>query len=240
MEGKRVSNDTTAGDDLPQALGPVLLVLGKMGDHHLSELAPALRTHSLLPLFAPTEEAALRMLNQMPIKVAFFTADLNQLFQLVQQCKEWSTPTIVAGTQEQLTSIRDRTKPDIHLPLPADSLSIIATIVAASELAPEEQVIKVGTMVLDPASRQVTLGDRELLLPPKELEILFLLALSDGRPVPTDELLQSVWGGESGITPQDVHWHVWKLKKILGEHGDKVSVANRRGFGYTLCEQPPQ
>jgi DNA-binding response OmpR family regulator len=93
-------------------------------------------------------------------------------------------------------------------------------------------------MVLDPASRQATLDDRELFLPPKELEILFLLALSDGRPVPTDELLQSIWGGESGITPQDVHWHVWKLKKILTEHGNEVSIANRRGFGYILFGRP--
>lgn len=98
--------------------------------------------------------------------------------------------------------------------------------------------VEIGPLRIDFDGARVTLCGESLALPPKEFAILEELAFRVGEPVPSAELVRRVWPAQASATIEDVHRHVYRLRKRLqgdGENGcAAVRVANRRGFGYEL------
>lgn len=96
-------------------------------------------------------------------------------------------------------------------------------------------VVEVGPLRIDARSRCVFADGEEVELPPKEFAVLVELALRRGEPVSSAELLAHVWDPADPATPDDVHRHVYRLRKLIRDH-ERVPplIRNRRGFGYVL------
>jgi len=59
---------------------------------------------------------------------------------------------------------------------------------------PQLNMLRVEDLVLDPASRKVHRGKREIKLSPKEFELLYLLMRRAGETVGRQDLLRESWG----------------------------------------------
>lgn len=118
------------------------------------------------------------------------------------------------------------------------SLSVLLARVRANlrryrpaEGSPE---IRVGNLLLDPASHTASVGDVRLELTPRLFRLLQYLADRAGAVCGRDELLNRVWGydyvGETRTLDVHIHW----LREKLAAVETGVSVETVRGVGYRL------
>jgi DNA-binding response OmpR family regulator len=94
---------------------------------------------------------------------------------------------------------------------------------------PGGDVIRHGPLVVDVRTHRVTVNGSEVLLTPKEFDILECLAADPGRVVTRQEILETAW---------DAHWygptkvldvHVASLRRKLGAPG-LIDTVYGRGF----------
>jgi DNA-binding response OmpR family regulator len=81
----------------------------------------------------------------------------------------------------------------------------------------QEEPLRVGGLVVDPAAREVTLDGRALDLTPREFDLLAHLTRRAGQVVPRRELLAEVWQQPLGGTDKTVDVHLSWLRRKLGE-----------------------
>jgi DNA-binding response OmpR family regulator len=101
-----------------------------------------------------------------------------------------------------------------------------------SEFSTEERV-KLGTIVIDRAAREVCVDGRPVVLTAKEFALIAFLADRRGKVVSRAELLSRVWGQRSEGTTRTVDIHVRRLRAKLGA---ALPLVTLRGAGYKLME----
>jgi DNA-binding response OmpR family regulator len=93
--------------------------------------------------------------------------------------------------------------------------------------------LRIGLLSIDPATREVRVGDREVDLANKEYELLRMLATEPQRVFTKTELLRDVWGYESPGRTRTLDSHASRLRRKLDpERG--MFVVNCWGVGYRL------
>jgi len=97
----------------------------------------------------------------------------------------------------------------------------------------EEDIIRVGDLVIDRGTYTVTKSGLELSLSRKEFELLYLLASNRGRVLTRETLLERVWGYDYVGETRTVDVHVRNLRrKIEDNDNDPAYVLTVRGVGY--------
>jgi DNA-binding response OmpR family regulator len=96
--------------------------------------------------------------------------------------------------------------------------------------SPAGDALRVGALALDPASRRVSVGDRDVHLTPTEFDLLTLLASRPGVVYTREQLLAEVWGWRDGSGQRTVDSHVRGLRRKLGAG----HVRTVHGIGYAL------
>jgi two-component system phosphate regulon response regulator PhoB len=92
-----------------------------------------------------------------------------------------------------------------------------------------------GDLVIDDASKQVTMRGQKVELSPKEYELLRLLAREPGRVFSHEEILSQVWTDSHLATAQDVKQYVYFLRQKLEVNPSEPQfILTVRGFGYKL------
>jgi two-component system response regulator TrcR len=104
----------------------------------------------------------------------------------------------------------------------------------SSQLAPEsDEVLKVGDMVLNGASREVTRAGEPISLTVTEFELLRYLMRNPRRAIARAEILDRVWnygfGGKSSI----VDLYISYLRKKIDTDREPM-IHTVRGVGYML------
>jgi DNA-binding response OmpR family regulator len=98
-----------------------------------------------------------------------------------------------------------------------------------------QTVVECGDLIIDPNAHQVSVGGRQILLSPREFDVLLMLASNAGKVISTDELLSGVWGAEFEGQPQVVYVHIRWLREKLGDtQKDLPRIQTIRGVGYKL------
>ena len=95
--------------------------------------------------------------------------------------------------------------------------------------------IRVGTLELDPPTREVTVRGERVALSQKEFALLRALAADPVRVFTKDELLRDVWGYRSRGSTRTLDSHACRLRRKLGVQGDAF-VVNVWGVGYRLVD----
>jgi two-component system alkaline phosphatase synthesis response regulator PhoP len=95
-----------------------------------------------------------------------------------------------------------------------------------------DQVVVVGQLTVDPARREVRMGDLVLDLRPKEFDLLLALGEHQGLVMSRDQLLDLVWGYEFPGGTRTVDAHISHLRAQL--EGSGVTIETHRGIGYKL------
>lgn len=90
-----------------------------------------------------------------------------------------------------------------------------------------------GDLVLDLISHKVRRGDRELVLAPKEFDLLAELVRHKGAVLSRDLLLERVWGYDYVGDTRTVDVHVrWLREKIEADAANPTRIQTVRGIGY--------
>ena len=95
--------------------------------------------------------------------------------------------------------------------------------------------IRVGELLVDPVTRRVTVGEREIDLANKEFALLRALASEPRRVFTKEELLRDVWGFKSMGRTRTLDSHASRLRRKLDPNGARY-VFNCWGVGYRLIE----
>ncbi|MBN2550993.1 MAG: response regulator transcription factor [Anaerolineales bacterium] len=89
-----------------------------------------------------------------------------------------------------------------------------------------------GDLVIDPASREVTLHGEQVLLRAQEFDLLLTLAEHKGLVLTREQLLEKAWGYEYYGQSRTVDVHIGHLRRKLA--GSQVRIETVTGVGYKL------
>jgi DNA-binding response OmpR family regulator len=119
---------------------------------------------------------------------------------------------------------------------PAELRSRIRAVLRrAGPRALGEEVLRVGSLVLDRSSRQVTADGRPVELTFSEYELVQAMMEQPGRLFNREELLRAIWGDSAYRDPRGIDVHVRHLREKLEERPDQPRlILTVRGAGYRL------
>jgi DNA-binding response OmpR family regulator len=87
---------------------------------------------------------------------------------------------------------------------------------------------------IDTLSHRVFVKDQEVLLSPKEYNILLFLLRNKGRVVSRTRILENVWGYDFNPNTNVVDVHIKSLREKIGEFIPSSFIRSVRGVGYVL------
>jgi DNA-binding response OmpR family regulator len=90
--------------------------------------------------------------------------------------------------------------------------------------------LEVAGLRIDPSSRRAHRGDAEIVLRPKEFDLLALLAAQAGRVVTRERIMRDVWSTEWMGSTKTLDNHILALRSKLGDG----AITTLRGIGYRL------
>ena len=102
---------------------------------------------------------------------------------------------------------------------------------------PDTQPTSIGDLVIDPASRRVSVAGQELVLRAKEFDLLARLAATPGVAVSRHVLMTEVWDENWYGPTKTLDVHVAALRRRLAsvaELGSVPEISTLRGHGYRL------
>ena len=133
-----------------------------------------------------------------------------------------STPILVLSARDQE---RDKVAAldagaDDYLTKPFGVAELHARLRAAMRrsLGPAAEAsgeVRIGPLLLDPATRHVAVDDQDVSLTPREYELLKVLLAHAGRVASRARLLRAVWGQEYASENHYLHVHVAAIRRKL-------------------------
>ena len=94
-----------------------------------------------------------------------------------------------------------------------------------------KNVFVFNKLTIDRDSYKVINEDKELSLPRKEFELLFLLASKPGKVFTREKIMDKVWGGDI-VGDRTIDVHIRKLRKKIGNRYFKTV----KGIGYKFIQ----
>ena len=94
----------------------------------------------------------------------------------------------------------------------------------------ESERLRIGTLVIDPATREVLYANASVHLTPTEFDLLYRLALTPHVVYSRRRLLEQVWGYKDGAGERTVDSHVRSIRRKL----DPSVIRTVHGIGYAL------
>ena len=127
---------------------------------------------------------------------------------------------------------------DDYVPRPFVYDELLARIraVLRRTLPLEPERIEAGDIVVDHATRRVTVRGESVALAGKEYELLLKLASDPTRVFTKDQLLRDVWRYRSLGRTRTLDSHASRLRRKLAVAGAGPFVVNVWGVGYRLLE----
>jgi len=92
----------------------------------------------------------------------------------------------------------------------------------------ESAYLEHGDLSIDAGRREVTVGEEEIQLAPKEFDLLWELLDHQGLVLNRDQLLERVWGYTFAGDTRTVDVHVRQLRRKLGDASPIVTVWGRQ------------
>ncbi|MFD1739731.1 response regulator transcription factor [Bacillus salitolerans] len=93
--------------------------------------------------------------------------------------------------------------------------------------------VQVGPLYIN-AERQVYMDQKMIELPPKEFELLYLLASHPNRTYTRDQIIERIWGDSFDGDERTVDVHVKRIRDRFSALTDSIKIVTVRGLGYRL------
>jgi DNA-binding response OmpR family regulator len=125
---------------------------------------------------------------------------------------------------------------DDYLVKPFERQELLARIRALLRRRPPRGTasLEVGDLVLNPDTREVKRGRRELELTNREFELLEYLMRNERLVVSRERLLDDVWGYDPTAATNTIDVFISNLRRKLEAGGEDRLLHTKRGAGYVL------
>jgi two-component system, OmpR family, alkaline phosphatase synthesis response regulator PhoP len=97
---------------------------------------------------------------------------------------------------------------------------------------PEEKVIKIDNLEIDPVKFEAKVDSKAVVLAKKEFELLYLLASKPGRVFLRNEILNQIWGNDVIVGDRTIDVHIRKIRQKLGI--DCITTVKGVGYKFTM------
>lgn len=152
--------------------------------------------------------------------------------------REINTPILMLTARD---SIEDRVRgldsgADDYLVKPFDFSELIARIRALLRREPTQKtnVINIKGLVLDTSTREVSRGEKKIVLTTKEYYILEYLMRHLNAVVSRLMLEENAWNNESDIESNVVDVYIRRIRNKIDLEGEESLIETIRGAGYRL------
>jgi DNA-binding response OmpR family regulator len=129
---------------------------------------------------------------------------------------------------------------DDYLTKPFSFAEFLARIRALARRPKTESAakpLKVANLTLDPSTREVFRGGRELRLTPTEYRLLEFLLRRNGRVASRQAIVEAVWGLESDVEENTLDAFVRLLRAKVDQNHKLKLIHTMRGFGYCVKQE---
>ncbi len=99
-----------------------------------------------------------------------------------------------------------------------------------------QSTLKVGNLVLNPTTREVHRGDRELSLTKTEFDLLELLMQQPNTVISREYIYETIWGYDFETNSKSLDVYIGYLRRKTEESGGTRLLYTIRGVGYTVKE----
>jgi two-component system, OmpR family, response regulator MprA len=125
---------------------------------------------------------------------------------------------------------------DDYLAKPFERQELLARIRALLRRRPPRGAasLEVADLTLNPDTREVKRGDRELELTNREFELLEHLMRNERLVVSRERLLDEVWGYDPTAATNTIDVFISNLRRKLEAGGESRLLHTKRGAGYVL------
>ena len=97
---------------------------------------------------------------------------------------------------------------------------------------PEEKVIRIDNLEIDPVKFEAKVDEKTVILAKKEFELLYLLASKPGRVFLRNEILNQIWGNDVIVGDRTIDVHIRKIRQKLGI--DCITTVKGVGYKFTM------
>lgn len=101
-----------------------------------------------------------------------------------------------------------------------------------NEEQPSHSILKIGDLVINREEYKISHHGKDIILPRKEFELLFLLATNPNRVFEREEILRKVWGDDVVVGGRTIDVHIRKLREKIGD--DYLKTV--KGVGYKFVD----
>lgn len=97
----------------------------------------------------------------------------------------------------------------------------------------DNQIIRIGDLLINPDRREVQLHDKIIDLKPKEFDLLLYMAQNRGKALTRERILEQVWGWDYVGESRTVDVHIrWLREKLESDPAHPRILATVHGIGY--------
>ena len=142
--------------------------------------------------------------------------------------------TARAETEDRVTGLDSGA--DDYLVKPFERKELLARIRALLRRRPPRgsASLEVSDLILNPDTREVRRGEREIELTNREFELLEFLMRNERLVVSRERLLDEVWGYDPMAATNTIDVFISNLRRKLEEGGETRLLHTKRGAGYVL------
>lgn len=116
---------------------------------------------------------------------------------------------------------------------PRELLFRIAVILRRFDKA-YQSLIQIGNVTINRKIFEVSTGERSVVMPLKEFELLALLASRLNQVVERGTIMEQIWGHNYEGDDYTLNTHMTRLRDRLAQIGANVEINTIRGVGYKL------
>jgi two-component system KDP operon response regulator KdpE len=101
----------------------------------------------------------------------------------------------------------------------------------------DEEVVRVGDLVVNLKRRSLMRSGKAVRLSPKEFDLLALMMQNKDLPLTHVKMLRTIWGPEYGGELEYLRTYIRMLRKKIEENPDKpVYIVTEPWVGYRFCD----
>jgi len=115
---------------------------------------------------------------------------------------------------------------------PKELIARIKAILRRISPMPEDELIDIQGLVLDPSSHRVMAGETPIDMGPTEYRLLHFFMSHPEKVYTREHLLNQVWGTNVYVEDRTVDVHIRRLRKALEPSGYEKMIQTVRGAGY--------
>lgn len=125
---------------------------------------------------------------------------------------------------------------DDYIVKPFDPKEMVARVKAVlrrtgNSITQKEEIV-FSNLVINKSEYSITYQGEKIQIPPKELELLYFLALHSNQVFTREQLLEKVWGYEFCGDSRTVDVHIKRLREKFDDEGGRWEIKTVWGVGY--------